>query len=103
MEKKMNEKELQERIEDIKLNINRKESYLNVGDKVWIVSSDGYLLHTDVVERVTEFYAIIDGRQYWRHATDGKHRFRNNYLQFAMTPENGRDYVVYYPKDFKDE
>lgn len=34
---------------------------------------------------------------------DGKHRNRNNYMQFAMTPEDGKKYVVYYPEGFKDD
>ena len=32
-----------------KVVVRKRISYLNKGDKVWIVSSDGYLLHTDVV------------------------------------------------------
>ena len=38
----------------------------------------------------------------YKRGLDGKHRNRNNYMQFAMTPEDGKKYVVYYPEGFKD-
>lgn len=47
-------------------------------------------------------YVEIDGILYWKRGLDGKHRNRNNYMQFAMTPEDGKKYVVYYPEGFKD-
>lgn len=88
----------------IDFTIRKKISYLKPGDKVWIVSSDGYLLRAGVVERERgSFYVEIDGLLYWKKGIDGKHRYSKNYLQFAMTPEDGRKYVVYYPVDFKDE
>lgn len=86
-----------------KIIIKKKISYLSKGDKVWIVSSDGYLLHTDVVRADRgRSYVDIDGILYWKRGLDGKHRNRNNYMQFAMTPEDGKKYVVYYPEGFKD-
>lgn len=86
-----------------KIIIKKKISYLSKGDKVWIVSSDGYLLHTDVVRAERgRSYVDIDGILYWKRGLDGKHRNRNNYMQFAMTPEDGKKYVVYYPEGFKD-
>lgn len=86
-----------------KVVVRKRISYLNKGDKVWIVSSDGYLLHTDVVRAERgRSYVDIDGILYWKRGLDGKHRNRNNYMQFAMTPEDGKKYVVYYPEGFKD-
>lgn len=87
-----------------KVAVRKRISYLNKGDKVWIVSSDGYLLHTDIVRRDRgRSYVDIDGILYWKRGLDGKHRNRNNYMQFAMTPEDGKKYVVYYPEGFKDD
>ena len=83
--------------------VKKRISYLSKGDKVWIVSSDGYLLHTAVVRADRgRSYVDIDGILYWKRGLDGKHRNRNNYMQFAMTPEDGKKYVVYYPEGFKD-
>ena len=89
---------------EVKFILKKRISYLNPGDRVWIVSSDGYLLHTDVVRRDRgRSYVDIDGILYWKRGLDGKHRNRNNYMQFAMTPEDGKKYVVYYPEGFKDD
>lgn len=80
----------------------KRISYLKEGDKVWIVSSEGYLLHVDSVTRVRGSYVEIDRILYWKRGLDGKHRNRNNYMQFAMTPEDGKKYVVFYPDWFKE-
>lgn len=77
---------------------NKRE--LNVGDNVWIVSSDGYLLSQVKIEKVKNNYAYADGMCYWRYSNDGKFRNRNNYLQFAMLPNDRVNYVNYYPKGF---
>lgn len=80
----------------------KRISYLKEGDKVWIVSSEGYLLHVDTVTKVRGSYVEIDRILYWRRGLDGKHRNRNNYMQFAITPEDGKRYVIYYPDWFKE-
>lgn len=86
-----------------KVVVRKRISYLNKGDKVWIPSSDGYLLHADVVRAERgRSYMEIDRILYWKRGLDGKHRNRNNYMQFAMTPEDGKKYVVYYQEGFKD-
>lgn len=77
----------------------KKITFLKEGDEAWIVSSDGYLLHKGKVERVVNSYVEIDGILYWKRGVDGKHRNRNNYMQFAMKPSDAKKYVVYYPKD----
>lgn len=87
-----------------KIIIKKKISYLSKGDKVWIVSSDGYLLHTGIVRRDRgRSYVDIDGILYWKRGLDGKHRNRSNYMQFAMTSEDGKKYVTCYPEGFKDD
>lgn len=102
--KNMTDEEFALENKEVKFIPKKRISYLNPGDRVWIVSSDGYLLHTDVVRRdLGRSYVDIDGILYWKRGLDGKHRNRNNYMQFAMTPEDGKKYVVYYPEGFKDD
>lgn len=89
------EKEKEER----KVVIPKRITFLKEGDEAWIVSSDGYLLHKGRVERVVNSYVEIDRILYWKRGVDGKHRNRNNYTQFAMSPEDAKKYVIFYPKE----
>ena len=46
------------------------------------------------VERVVKSYVVAKGNMYWVRGLDGKHRNRNNYLQFAMKPKDALKYLV---------
>lgn len=69
-------------------------SYLDVGDEVWLLHSNGKVLDKGVIEREVNNYVVFKGRKYWKRGLDGKHRFVNDYCRFLMTPEDGAKYAV---------
>lgn len=74
--------------------IPKRKSYLKKGDEIWIVSSEGFLIDKTRVERIMKSYVVAKGNMYWVRGLDGKHRNRNNYLQFAMKPKDALKYLV---------
>lgn len=66
---------------------------LKLGQKVWIVRSNGELVKSSVVSDIKNSYAVIDGHKYWLKAVNGKHRNRNNYTEFAMNLHDTRNYT----------
>ena len=68
---------------------NPKLTYLNVGDEVWLLHSDGRVLNKGVVEGEINNTVIFKGVKFQKKGINGKHRNVNFYLNFLMTPEDG--------------
>lgn len=72
----------------------KKISHMKTGDKVKIVTSEGYIIGEGIIEREVNSYVVLNGEKYWKRGIDGKHRKRTNYLEFLMTPKDANEYKV---------
>lgn len=72
----------------------KKITFLEVGDKVKIVSSAGEILGDGIIEKEINSYIVVNGEKFWKKGIDGKHRKRTNYLEFVMSLEDAEKYKV---------
>lgn len=72
----------------------KKITFLEVGDKVKIVSSAGEILGDGIIEKEINSYIVVNGEKFWKKGIDGKHRKQTNYLEFVMSLEDAEKYKV---------
>lgn len=72
--------------------INRPVSVLEIGDPVYLMNIYGDILDKGNVEGEVNNYVLFKNKKYWKRASDGKHRRRNSYSFFLMSPEEGERY-----------